>query len=306
MKRIYIYLLFLSLLSSIDLRAQQSVDDFFPLSIGNSWTYNYSASDDEELGEYRTTDSGVATYRVVSQSLSPDSIIWNIQEIRDIVHHYNFYFPPQVDTSYAVHDTTTFPIVEYQSNNHQLISWATNWETVFYFRSQLADSNSLFRYYPSQMRDTFTVVESFMYQGHPIEVYKASFQRHTGLTMASYTAPGVAGDVPVSHHTLKSFSLTAVKSNEPTSLPTKFVLEHNFPNPFNPGTSIVFDNPKAMKLKMSIYDVLGRLVATILNDEIQPGTHSIQWNASNYSSGIYFCVAQTEGQIYSIRLVLLK
>ena len=57
---------------------------------------------------------------------------------------------------------------------------------------------------------------------------------------------------------------------------------------------------------MNIYDELGRLVETIFDDHIQPGKHSILWNASRYSSGVYFCVAQAQDNTYSISLTLLK
>jgi hypothetical protein len=310
MKRIFLDLIFLSLISSLRLFTQQSSDDFFPLSVGNRWTYNYFASDDEQLGSFRTRDSGLVTYKIVSRSLGSDSIIWNVQEVRNITHYYKYYFPPVFDTTYIVHDSTTFPIIEYQKNDHQLVSWATNWQTVFYFRPEFADSNVLFRYYPSETKDTFTVIQAQYYrpplQSRLAQLFKASFQRGVGLTMASYTAPGLTGWVPFTYHTLNSSFLTPVESAKHTSLPKTFDLQNNFPNPFNPGTTIVFENPTAMRLKLSIYDELGRLVETILNDEIQPGRHSIQWIASHYSSGVYFCVAQIKDHIYSLRLTLIK
>ena len=188
MKTEIFLVIFAFVLSGESLPAQTHADDFFPLAVGNSWTYNYSGSDDEELNEYRTSDSGLATYKILSQSLSPDSIIWTVQEVRNIVHHYNFYFPPIFDTIYTIRDTIVFPIIEYQNNNHRLVSWATNWESVFYFRPELTDSINLFRYYPSQMSDTFSVVLRTSYIG---EIFRTSFQRGVGLTMAAFSRLGI-------------------------------------------------------------------------------------------------------------------
>ena len=67
-----------------------------------------------------------------------------------------------------------------------------------------------------------------------------------------------------------------------------FILFPNYPNPFNPTTQIRFYNPKTAQIKIDIYDSLGRLVETINNQIYTPGNHSIEFNASNLTSGIYF------------------
>lgn len=85
-----------------------------------------------------------------------------------------------------------------------------------------------------------------------------------------------------------------------------FTLQQNYPNPFNPSTKINFNSFVNTNIKITIYDPLGRLIETIFNEEIQPGRYTVQWNASNYSSGIYFCVAQTKYQLQSMRLNLIK
>lgn len=74
----------------------------------------------------------------------------------------------------------------------------------------------------------------------------------------------------------------------PKTLPLSFVLEQNFPNPFNPVTTIQYAIPKASHVVLRIYDVLGRVVITLINQYQPPGNKSVTWNAGNVASGIYF------------------
>ncbi len=72
------------------------------------------------------------------------------------------------------------------------------------------------------------------------------------------------------------------------NVPTDFSVKQNFPNPFNPTTKIEFSIPSDNNVELKVYNVLGMEVATLLNEHRQAETHSIEFNASNLSSGIYF------------------
>jgi len=71
-------------------------------------------------------------------------------------------------------------------------------------------------------------------------------------------------------------------------LPTQFSLSQNYPNPFKPSTTISLSVPSTSFITVKVYDALGREVATVLSDELSPGTHARQWNAEGLSSGVYF------------------
>jgi photosystem II stability/assembly factor-like uncharacterized protein len=78
-----------------------------------------------------------------------------------------------------------------------------------------------------------------------------------------------------------------------SKLPEYFDLLQNYPNPFNPQTKIKFDIPANAKgqtsnVRLVIYDMLGREIATLVNEELKPGTYEADWDASNFSSGVYF------------------
>ena len=88
--------------------------------------------------------------------------------------------------------------------------------------------------------------------------------------------------------------------------PKKFALYNNFPNPFNPETQITFSLPKSENIKLIVYDVLGQKVAVLKDGFAEAGNHSLVWNASEKSSGLYFIRLTAGGNIKTIRAVLLK
>jgi len=74
----------------------------------------------------------------------------------------------------------------------------------------------------------------------------------------------------------------------PSHTPSGFVLEQNYPNPFNPATVIRFSVPGTARVTLTVTDVLGRDVETIVNDELQAGAHAADWNTAGRPSGLYF------------------
>ncbi len=69
--------------------------------------------------------------------------------------------------------------------------------------------------------------------------------------------------------------------------PKSFILDSNFPNPFNPVTDIAFQLPDQGNIKITIYNVLGQKVELLFNDTMELGYQKVQWNASGFTSGIY-------------------
>jgi hypothetical protein len=70
--------------------------------------------------------------------------------------------------------------------------------------------------------------------------------------------------------------------------PRHFSLRQNYPNPFNPGTTIAYSIPRPSFVTVTVYDLLGRVVATLVNGERTAGTYSTRWDANGISSGVYF------------------
>ena len=98
---------------------------------------------------------------------------------------------------------------------------------------------------------------------------------------------------------------TVVGGNDNT--PRKFFLEQNYPNPFNPTTTINYQLRAASGVELSIYNLLGQKVATLVNEKQPAGSYHIEWNAAGFSSGIYFYRLVTDkGFEKSRKLILLK
>ena len=100
-------------------------------------------------------------------------------------------------------------------------------------------------------------------------------------------------------------TLTGVQNNR-SNAPAKFYLSQNYPNPFNPVTKIKFDLPKSSNVKLVIYDVLGREIETLLEENKKPGTYEIDWDGSRYASGVYFYKLITDEYVESRKMVLIK
>lgn len=91
-----------------------------------------------------------------------------------------------------------------------------------------------------------------------------------------------------------------------TEIPNSFSLSQNYPNPFNPVTKIRFDIPKKQLVNIKIFDILGREVANPVNEKLIEGTYEVEWDASNYPSGIYFYKMITESFITTKKMILVK
>lgn len=92
--------------------------------------------------------------------------------------------------------------------------------------------------------------------------------------------------------------------DEGETLVSSFALLQNFPNPFNPTTVVSYQLPVASTVRLVVYDLLGREVATLVNGLQQPGQHSVQFNAAHLSSGVYLC-RLTAGTFTATRKLML-
>jgi DNA-binding beta-propeller fold protein YncE len=99
-----------------------------------------------------------------------------------------------------------------------------------------------------------------------------------------------------------------VTSIEPISdvVPANYTLAQNFPNPFNPSTEIQFTVPKAGFTTLKVYDILGRTVATLVNEDMNPGTFKVTLDGKNLSSGTYIYTLQAGDARITKKMMLLK
>lgn len=94
--------------------------------------------------------------------------------------------------------------------------------------------------------------------------------------------------------------------NENHNLPREFSLFQNFPNPFNPVTKIKYSIPERVRVKLIVSDILGKQIQTIVDEEKDRGSYEVTFDATNLSSGIYFCKMQASNYVNVIKMILVK
>ena len=110
--------------------------------------------------------------------------------------------------------------------------------------------------------------------------------------------------------TIESVIVSDIEGNSiPASsviVPSKYALESAYPNPFNPVTTLNFSLPESQEVMLQVYNLQGRVIETLVNSNIEAGYHSVQWNADNYSSGMYFVKMVAGEYIDTQKLMLVK
>jgi hypothetical protein len=90
------------------------------------------------------------------------------------------------------------------------------------------------------------------------------------------------------------------------NIPNNFILSQNFPNPFNPATTISYSIPQMGFVTIKVFDVLGNEIATLVNEQKAVGDYKINFNANKYASGVYFYQLKTHNIVLTKKMVLLR
>ncbi len=102
-------------------------------------------------------------------------------------------------------------------------------------------------------------------------------------------------------------TVTSVQTEKPGSnLPSRYVLENNYPNPFNPSTVIQFELPASSRVKLDIYNILGQKVAELVNSKLAAGHYSYKFNAADLASGVYLYRLQAGNFVSTKKMILSK
>lgn len=103
-------------------------------------------------------------------------------------------------------------------------------------------------------------------------------------------------------------------SSEPTTgidlkkefVPTAFELMQNYPNPFNPSTTIRYALPERARVTLSVFNLLGQRVSLLVDEEVSPGYHEVNFAGNNFASGAYICVLKAAGHMQARRMLLIR
>ena len=318
-KLISILVLFNCLLMS-ETYGQNYKNDFFPLGIGNKYKYEYSSHEDIYLDlvtiESTKIDSGNVTFMIVSLSENDSLRNWVAVEI-DSLHQKNIQYIG-LDTSFnRMYDTTygyyneafLFNIKENKTDSSKLLSnsYTEIWQSPIILQgssNSLADTNGfIYRY---SVNPNLKIISNSFYQ-IAYSYDSLVFKKDVGLEYAySYIYKGP--NTPyyyVWRAKLLNQTITAVSKSEKSI--SDYSLNQNYPNPFNPSTTINYSIPKSSMVSIKVYDVIGREVATLVNEYKSAGNYSVQFNASSkFPSGVYFFRMQAGSFVQTKKLILIK
>lgn len=146
---------------------------------------------------------------------------------------------------------------------------------------------------------------------------------HILIGSSDFVAPDLVSILSIDGQEVASFNVGAlpsqivyyspeiVSTDRFNEVPATFSLGHNYPNPFNASTSIAFSLENSGKASLTIYDITGGIVATLLDDHLTAGIYTSKWNGRNaqgsaVSSGIYHAILNSNAQTRSIKLNLIK
>jgi len=132
----------------------------------------------------------------------------------------------------------------------------------------------------------------------------------TTLTLREVMANDSAGN-PIQFNVINGSIITSVVSRPQAGVPPRFALYPNVPNPFNPSTMIQYDLPEAVEIKLEIFDILGRLVRTLINQHQPAGHYSVVWDGrdergAGVASGMFFYQLSAGKFVQSRRMLLLR
>ncbi len=163
--------------------------------------------------------------------------------------------------------------------------------------------------------DSVNVKQGSIPGGFPYVYYKKNQNQSSGV-VAPVCAIYRSGTTKYATFGYPGFGPTNVYYNaeqlftgiEPvgSTIPDKFELKQNYPNPFNPETKISFNVPKAGSVKLTVFDMLGREMAVLVNEDLAAGIYRINFNASMLASGVYFYRIETNGFSDVKKMMLVK
>jgi hypothetical protein len=256
--------------------------NYFPLSIGNSWTYT------------SPWDTNYKRTSIISDTTRIDGSLYYIK---------HFANPSYADTLRM--DSIGNIWKYYENAEHLWFDFSRDSGSIYI--AEIFRDDTMFVHVTKN-------VEVTVYAGHFINCIKLFFDVPGWIDEeVEYTfAPGVGIIHEVGGWTDEELFTATIDgqvittTSEPKRLPTTYALYQNYPNPFNPSTSIDYEIPERSHVNVKIYDILGQEMATILNETKEAGKYNIRFNATGLPGGVYFYMIRAGDFISTRKLVLLK
>lgn len=249
------------------------------------------SSDSSFSGGLLVNDSTlVDTFRVITNALGQTTYYWRVRSL-SAGGRSGFTAPFSFRTGFPIPPVLLSP-PNYATNvplNAQVV-WRTAPGATSY-RVQVATDFGM----TQLLKDTAGVVDTSV-SLPPLTLATVYFWR-VNATNALGTSPWTD---------IWRFRTVLTSVEQLSEAPTEFALRQNFPNPFNPTTTIVFTIPERTAASLRVYDLLGREIAVLVDDVVQPGVYRVTFDASSYASGVYFYRLVAGGFVQTRKMQFIK
>ncbi len=192
--------------------------------------------------------------------------------------------------------------VAVQLSSFRFLKGALEWTTL----SEI-DNYGFYVQYRAEASQTFEDVDGSFVPGHQTTTTPQSYSYRLSGSPGFYRLRQV--DLDGTNHfsdevLVSADQLTGIAVNGQT--PITFGLAQNYPNPFNPATAICYQLAGISDVKLEVFDLLGRRVATLVNERKEAGAYTVQWNAGAAPSGAYYCRLTAGSFVQTRRMILLR
>ncbi len=301
MKKMLLFILFFILTGNII--SQNDPQNYLPLKIGNTWIYSGGS------GEIRLTINGT--------TIANNHLYYTFEQSGTLASCAQGNCTPlMINAIYPVRiDSLTGNLFILSGGN--TCPWFSGEVLIDSLRMKTGDmiNNSCFfaSCYDTNSMNIFGVSRRTKQLGQPIMTYFTQKRYVYGIGIYSalrgcffsscgYNLNGCVIDGTVYGDTGFIVGINNI-SNE---IPNEFSLSQNYPNPFNPITHFGFQIANFGLVKLTIYDALGKEVNVLVNQQLQPGTYEVNWDASVYPSGVYYYRLESGDFTETKKMVLIK
>jgi hypothetical protein len=276
------------------------------------------------------------TYDTNNNQLTDIYVTWNGTAWQEFTKYENTYDANNNLSSLAFSIFGNYSykdIYSYDSNSNQISDSSYNWTgsswDIYFVQTNTYDSNNNLISYLVKMNNDSKLLDYLNYDatfnafnnitswrsfswnaGNWVPNSKGDYSYDADQNNTLYT-DSTTSDVGLTWQLFSleawtwSEAVTGVEEKE-NNIPTNFSLAQNYPNPFNPATTIEFSLSIQSAVTLKVYDILGKEVATLVNDNLQSGTYKINFNGNNLSSGVYFYKIQAGNFEQTKKLLLMK